>query len=482
MMLLNQLFKNIKEDLPADLKNIEINNIRFDSRKVAGNDLFVAIKGFQTDGHDYLQQVYEKGAAAAVVEEIDQSLPLTQVKVDDSRTALSLLAYNFYADSLEKMLLVGITGTNGKTTTSYLVRSILQASGLPCGLVGTIHYIIANKPVDAWNTTPESVDLYEMLAEMQKKGDKACVLEVSSHALALSRVLGLEFKAAVFTNLSRDHMDFHPTMEAYFKDKAKLFDQLSEDGPAVINADDVYGKRLSQSINNHVAYGHSEQCDVFLKKQDLAADGTHLQIATTVGDIDIHSRLIGDFNTDNILAAVAVATALKIDRENIKKGIENLNAVPGRLEPYDLKSGALAVIDYAHTPDALEKALTTVRKITQNKLMVVFGCGGDRDRGKRPEMGKAAQQYADILFITDDNPRTEDSRSIIDDILQGVQQNENVNIIYDRREAINAAVRRAGRGDVILIAGKGHEKYQVIGKVKHDFDEVAIIREAEQYA
>ena len=482
MKRLKDLFINTGEALPGNLKSVEINRIQYDSRKIQKGDLFVAIKGFQTDGHAYLEQAYEKGAIAAVVEEQNKDIVIPQIKVKNSRAILAEVAYNFYAPYLEKLVLIGITGTNGKTTTSYLVRSILNSSGMSCGLVGTIHYIIGSRAVDAWNTTPESVDLYEMLAEMQTTGNKACVLEVSSHALALKRVLGLKFNAAVFTNLSRDHMDFHPDMESYFNDKSLLFNQINSEKGAVINNDDLYGKRLIQKLPEAVRFGNKPENTVFPVKQKISEKGTIMSISTPTGTFDITSGLIGDFNISNILAAVGVGISLGLSLEQIKLGLENLNAVPGRLETYPLKNGALAVIDYAHTPDALEKALKTVKKITHNKLRVIFGCGGDRDRGKRPEMGKVAQSLADIVYITDDNPRTENPQNIINDILKGINRNENVHIVYNRRDAIHLAISDSEKGDVILIAGKGHEKYQIIGKVKHDFDEVAIIREAETNA
>lgn len=482
MIQLKQLFKGIVAELPHDSDHVDINYIQYDSRKLQSGDLFIAIKGFQSDGHDFLQQAKEKNVAAAVVEEIRDIPGLLQIKVNDCRIVMSRLAYNFYKEYLEKMILVGITGTNGKTTTSYLVKSILDTAGISCGLVGTIHYVVGNNLIDAWNTTPESVDLYAMIAEMQKNGNKACVLEVSSHALALHRVLGLKFDAAVFTNLSRDHMDFHESMGAYFKEKSRLFEQLSEKGTAVINHDDAYGKKLIGTAGNGFTFGNEKVCDLYCENSETTADGTKLRLKISGTVVEIHSKLIGDFNTSNIMAAAGVGAALGLDYNLIKEGIENLKAVPGRLEAHKLTSGGLAVIDYAHTPDALEKALTTVRKITAQKLIVVFGCGGDRDRGKRPEMGRVAQKYADIIFITDDNPRTENPKLIINEIISGIIMNDNIHIIYNRRDAVTKAVQSAGRGDVVLIAGKGHEKYQIIGKVKHNFDEVLIIREAEQNA
>ncbi len=405
-----------------------------------------------------------------------QDIPLKQVVVKDSRFTMARLAYGYYKKYLDQIDLIGITGTNGKTTCSYLIHSIMEAAGVSCGLAGTIVYIIGTKKIDAWNTTPESIDLYEMLARMQQAGNKACVLEVSSHALALNRVAGLKFKTAVFTNLSRDHMDFHSDMESYFSAKNKLFQQLSASGTAVINNDDPYGRRLLRNPGD-ISFGVSKESLVYAKQWDTSIKGTEVLISTAKGEININSPLIGDFNIYNILTAVATGLAQDIPVEIIKKGINKLKIIPGRLEPYPLNNGAIAVIDYAHTPDALEKALNTVRKITKNKVIVLFGCGGDRDKGKRPEMGRIAQQLADVIFVTDDNPRNENSFNIIDDILAGMKKSDRVHTIPKREQAIKEALKSSHKGDIVLIAGKGHETYQVIGSTKYPFDEAKIIRE-----
>jgi UDP-N-acetylmuramoyl-L-alanyl-D-glutamate--2,6-diaminopimelate ligase len=477
-MFLNKLFKDIT-DIPDEKFNaIEIRKIQYDSRKIEKGDLFVAVKGFKSDGHTYLQQVQKMGAAAAVVQEIKPGLNLVQIPVKDTRKVMALLAYNYYRENLKKLSIIGITGTNGKTTCSYLIQSMLQTAGISCGLAGTIHYIIGTRKIDAWNTTPEAVDLYEMLSGMQQDGNKACVLEVSSHALALNRVSGLNFKAAVFTNLSRDHMDFHSDMEEYFSEKRKLFTQLSTDGCAVINMDDNYGKRLTVQAEK-LTYGLNSSSDVYPAEWKMDSYGTQLNINTPLGEIKIYSALIGEYNVYNILASVATGLAMKLSLQNISKGIESLKSVPGRLEKYVLGNGALAVIDYAHSPDALQNALETLRKITRGKLICLFGCGGDRDKGKRPQMGETAQRLADVVFITDDNPRTESPQAIIDDILAAVKLNDQIHVVPDRREAIRQAVRFAGKDDVILIAGKGHENYQIIGTSKYNFNEAEIIRETD---
>lgn len=480
-MLLTDLFKNNIELLNSDVELVEINEIQYDSRKIQKGDLFVAVRGYKTDGHKYLQQVYDQGAAAAVVEEVNPHIGIPQIVVKDSRAAMAALAYTYFEKQLQKIDLVGITGTNGKTTCSYLIHSVLEAAGISCGLAGTIHYIIGKNKVEAWNTTPEAIDLFGMLALMQQSGNKACVLEVSSHALALNRVKGLQFKAAVFTNLSRDHMDFHKDMDTYFLEKCKIFSQLSPNGYAVINSDDPYGRKIKRD-GNRFTFGTSPQADIHAENWLTDVSGTQLDVSTPQGSISINSSLVGAFNVLNILSVVATGLALNISLKDIQQGIDNLKSVPGRLEKYPLKNGAMAIIDYAHTPDALEKALKTVRKITQHKLIVLFGCGGDRDKGKRPQMGQVAQELADIVYVTDDNPRTEDSTTIIKDIMAGMDQDENVKVISNRREAIITAIKNSMEGDIILIAGKGHETYQIIGTIKHDFNEAIIIREAENYA
>ncbi len=480
---IKELFAGSGESVSGAAAEISVSGVQFDSRRVQAGDLFVAVRGFKTDGHRYLPVAHEKGALAAVVEEISPEVPLPQIQVKNARRVLAYLGANFYRPEIDALTLIGITGTNGKTTTSYLVRSVLQNAGWPCGLLGTIQYQIGSQTLAAWNTTPEAADVAAMLFQMARENFKACVMEISSHALALNRVDGLRFAVGVFTNLTRDHLDFHKTFEDYFASKCHLFDLLLPDGTAVVNMDDEYGKKAIDRIRQTVlTFGQNPLADVHPLKTRVTLQGIEMTCATPFGSIDIRSALTGDFNVQNILAAVAVGLALHIPLNAIRAGIASVTHVPGRLESYEIKPGVRAVIDYAHTPDSLQKALKALRPMTEGRLLVVFGAGGDRDRGKRPLMGQVAESLADVVFVTSDNPRNEDPQKIIDDIVQGMHDAGKRRVILDRKEAIFAAVQEARPGDVLLVAGKGHETYQIIKGKKFDFDEVAILKEAAKRA
>ncbi len=476
---LKELFEGIEFQLTDELAGLPVSGVQYDSRKVKKGHAFVAIRGFATDGHRFLANAVENGASVLIVEEQQPSLAVPQVVVPDTRKILGKLAFNFFSPEIEQLALVGITGTNGKTTTSFLVQSILNEGGLTAGLIGTIQYQIGSQRLDAWNTTPESVDICQMLFDLHQQNYKACVLEVSSHALSLHRVDALKFKVAVFTNLTRDHLDFHKTLEDYFETKMKLFSLLAFDGNAVVNIDDPFGAKALDRIEQPVmTFGRKKSADIHPLQAKVTMDGIDLRLSTPFGEVEIRSSLTGDFNVQNIQAAVGVGLAMGLPLETVKRGVEKVKHVPGRLESYQVKPGVRAVIDYAHTPDSLEKALQTLKKLTAGRLIVVFGAGGDRDRGKRPLMGRVAEQNADVVFVTSDNPRTEKPEKIIDDILEGIEYPENCRVIVDRKEAIFAAVKEAQSGDVILVAGKGHETYQDVNGVKHPFDEVALLKEA----
>jgi UDP-N-acetylmuramoyl-L-alanyl-D-glutamate--2,6-diaminopimelate ligase len=449
-----------------------VSSLTYDSRNVQAGSLFVAIKGFSVDGHDFLKQAAEKGAVAAVVENIDETINLAQYRVSDTRQALPQMAAEFYAPEIDAVRKVGITGTNGKTTISYLVKSILETAGIPCGLIGTISYQVGEEIKQAWNTTPESTDLYHMLYQMHQQGQQSCVMEVSSHALSLHRVAGLKFEAAVFSNLTQDHLDFHHDLESYFCAKKRLFDYLEPDGTAILNSDDSYGRRLSEQLDCHqITYGFNETARVYAREYKSDISGIRLTAQTPVGEVAVKSPLIGKFNIENILAALAVGCALHIDKVHLAKGIACLERVSGRLEPIAMKNDRIAVVDYAHTPDALEKALTVLKELVAGNLWVVFGCGGNRDKTKRPLMGAIAQKIADKVVVTSDNPRFEAPDAIIEEIIAGMKQTGDMHVNADRREAIGYALMHSVKGDIILIAGKGHEDYQEIKGVKYPFDD-----------
>jgi UDP-N-acetylmuramoyl-L-alanyl-D-glutamate--2,6-diaminopimelate ligase len=483
MKTLTEIFRNSPIRVPKEYAEIRISGVQFDSRKVKPGDLFVAIPGFKVDGHLFLKAAAGKGAVAALVNQTMPLLDLPQLVCADTRAALSMAAYGFHAEKIEKLKLVGVTGTNGKTTTTYLIQSLLNHAGLASGLIGTIAYDTGKKRIEAWNTTPEAADLGAILTESHDSGLKAVVMEVSSHALDLKRVAGLQYDVAVFTNLTRDHLDYHQTEEAYFQAKRSLFAQLKGDGRAVINCDDPFGRRLIDEIGGEpLTFGFSESAAVRLLDWSSSQSGTRLTVSLSGQGVVIQTRLISRFNMENILAALGAGMALNIAPEMLVAGIESVKRIPGRLEVFDCGRERRAVIDYAHTPDALEKALGALREITSGRLICVFGCGGDRDKGKRPQMGRIAEENADLIIVTDDNPRTEDSQAIINDIVAGMSQPEKRKIISNRRTAIFQAVRLAQPNDLILLAGKGHEQYQEIKGVKFPFNEADIIREASSNA
>jgi UDP-N-acetylmuramoyl-L-alanyl-D-glutamate--2,6-diaminopimelate ligase len=477
--------KNLKEILDGveftekiTVRDCTINQLVYDSRKANPHSLFIAIKGFKADGHDFLNQIATQGVPAAIVEHRDSQVQIDQYPVKDSRLEMARIAVNFFSPELQKVKLVGITGTNGKTTTSFLIRAIMESAGIRSGLIGTISYQVAGQAIKAWNTTPESIDLCNMIYEMYSKNQRGCVLEVSSHALALKRVEYLKFSVGVFTNLTRDHLDFHTDMENYYAAKKHLFTLLSPKGQAVINSDDPYGKRLCQELSqNLIDYGFSDRARVYPLNWQNTLNGLQLTVRTPVGDLDINSPLIGKYNIENILAALAAGLAMNFDLKTIKSGIEMIKSVPGRLEIIKTAQGKAIVIDYAHTPDALEKSLLVLSQLAHNQLWVVFGCGGNRDKSKRPIMGSIAEKIADRVVVTSDNPRFESPQDIIDEILGGFSSRQNVYVEINRRAAIAYALENSKSGDTVLIAGKGHEDYQEIQGKKYPFDDRTIVSE-----
>jgi UDP-N-acetylmuramoyl-L-alanyl-D-glutamate--2,6-diaminopimelate ligase len=466
-----------------------VTGIGYDSRTVTPGQVFVALKGRNADGTSFARQAIERGAAAVVSEQAaPPGVHIPWAIVEDARLALAVLAATFYREPSGEMRVIGITGTNGKTTTAYLIASIFEAAGIPCGILGTVAYRVG--PGDegvreASRTTPEAPDVQGLLREMVDRGCGACAMEVSSHALSLRRVDGTIFAAGVFTNLTRDHLDFHADMDDYFHAKRRLFEMLPRDAPSLVNMDDPRGPSLLDAGGRPVTYSINRTADVTPGSLSFSLEGLDFDVRTPRGTVHVRSKLVGRPNVYNILAAVSTATALDIPFDAIERGLQSLDGVPGRFQVVSgPKDEVTVVVDYAHTDDALRNLLETARPLAHGRLVTVFGCGGDRDRAKRPLMGAVAGRLSDLIVITSDNPRSEDPARIIEEIQRGITADTRREgaprplAIVDRREAIAKAIEVAAPGDVVLIAGKGHEKYQVIGNRVLPFDDVAVAREA----
>jgi UDP-N-acetylmuramoyl-L-alanyl-D-glutamate--2,6-diaminopimelate ligase len=475
----------------------QVTGVEYDSRQVATGSVFVALKGQRADGTTFAQQAVVKGALA-IVSESDPPAGWTGtwLKVADARLALAALAATFYGHPSDDLLVVGITGTNGKTTTSYITAAILDEAGVRCGRIGTVTYDVGTEERDAPRTTPEASDVQQLMREMVANGCGACAAEVSSHALVLKRVDFVRFAVGVFTNLTRDHLDFHGDMASYFAAKRRLFELLPSGAAGVVNIDDPYGMELAASLTRKLSYGIDQPADVNPGPLDLSLAGTRFEVRTPRGAFEVSSALPGRPNVYNILAAVSVGIALDLPQRAIQQGVRRVAHVPGRFqvvsEPTD---DIVVVVDYAHTDDALKNVLETVRPLAKGRLITVFGSGGDRDRTKRPLMGAVAARLSDLVVLTSDNPRSEDPAQIIEEIKRGIVPPSDRPAMHqgqvlppirvtpyltlvDREAAIDRAIREANPGDVVLLAGKGHEKYQVIGERSLPFDDVAVARAA----
>ena len=501
-MKLGELISALMVNRPASgpWTQREVTAVVQDSRRAAPGSLFVAVRGFHSDGHRFISQAVGQGAVAVIAEEsaVVKALPDTPViRVPDSRKALARLAAKFYGYPSRRVKLVGITGTKGKTTTSYLTRSIIEAAGHSAGLIGTIDYRIGDRVYPAPNTTPESLDLQALLSEMAEQGARYCVMEVSSHALALGRTDECVFEAAAFTNLAHEHLDFHKTMDEYGAAKMLLFSGLSPDKTAVINADDSSASGIIRSTTARViTYGITAHADVRPTGTiGHNISGLSFSLSTPAGEIGIRSSLVGRHNIYNILAAVGLGIALGFSGEAVATGIEQMKAVPGRMEKVDAGQPFGVLVDYAHTEGSLRSLLEAVREMAGKRVITVFGCGGDRDSAKRPKMGAAAIAQSDVVIITSDNPRTEDPLAIIGEIEAGMRAagfrvpvGETLRggpagkkpylVTPDRAEAIKRAIAMAETGDVVVLAGKGHEDYQIIGEKKFPFDDREEARKA----
>ena len=467
----------------AQTQDVEVHAVQYDSRKIGRNDLFVAIPGTAVNGQRFVDEAIGRGATVVVLED-DAAVPdalflhthVVKIVVQNARKALAVIAANIHGRPSEHLRLIGVTGTNGKTTTTHLVRAALEAQGDRVGLIGTIQYDLGGEQIPATHTTPESLEVNALLARMVERGCTAAVMEVSSHALAQSRVHGLTFAAGVFTNLTQDHLDYHGTMDAYFDAKKKLFDQLPDGAVAVTNADDPRGDAIVEGTRARVLrYSMTHSADITVRNLAMGVGGMQCELVTARAATPVQTMLTGRFNVANILGAFGAAVGMGVAPEAAARGIGGVRAVRGRFEQIVSPRGWTAIVDYAHTPDALENTLRTIRTLlgtdSGGKIITVFGCGGDRDRTKRPLMGAIASRMSDVTIVTSDNPRTEDPIAIIRDICAGVQPGAAVQTEPERRAAIARALGMAAPGDVVLIAGKGHEDYQVVGTTRTHLDD-----------
>lgn len=477
----------------AGLADAEVTAVVHDSRAVTAGAIFVAIKGARADGAEFAADAVARGALAVVCETaLDSVSPALWIPTTDARLALAELAAVLHGRPSESLTVVGVTGTNGKTTTTYLLAAVFEAAGWPTGRLGTVTFRVGPSDADehdASHTTPEASDVQRLLREMVARGCRACAMEVSSHALVLHRVAGVRFAAAIFTNLTRDHLDFHGDMQQYFAAKRRLFDLLPAGAPAIVNVDDPRGRELAESLPRVITYAIDQPADVRATDIQASLDGLAFDVATPAGSIAVRSPLVGRPNVYNMLGAIGAAVALGVPRDAIERGLARLDRVPGR---FQMVSGPAddvrVVVDYAHTDDALKNLLETARPLARGRLIVVFGCGGDRDRTKRPLMGAVAGRLSDLVVLTSDNPRSEPPDRIIEEITRGLAPAADpgspprprvaFEVLPDRRKAIERAILQARPGDLVVIAGKGHEKYQVIGTRTLPFDDVEVARAA----
>ncbi|TYP54947.1 UDP-N-acetylmuramoyl-L-alanyl-D-glutamate--2,6-diaminopimelate ligase [Thermosediminibacter litoriperuensis] len=476
-MKVGQFLKTLSEIVDVrGSTDIEISSIAYDSRKVEKGSLFIAIQGFKLDGHDYIREAVSNGAVAVIGEkEVDLSEDVLYIKVKNSRKALSEVSSLFFGKPAERLNVIGVTGTNGKTTTTYLIKAILDEAGYSTGVVGTIGIRIKDRLLPAERTTPESLELNQIFSEMLKEGVEYVAMEVSSHSLKLHRVDHIKFEVGVFTNLTQDHLDFHASFEDYYASKKKLFDLSRK---AVINVDDESGERLCRELNIPVlTYAVEKNADVRAENVAISSDGVSYDVCAGGKRRKIVYRVPGRFSVYNSLAAISACLFLGIDLDTMTKALEKVRGVPGRFEPVDEGQNFTVIVDYAHTPDGLENVLNAIKTFARGRIITVFGAGGDRDRGKRPLMGRVVSEHSDYFIITSDNPRTEDPQAIIDDIEKGIMEKSKYEKVTDRREAIKRAIEMASGGDVILIAGKGHEDYQIIGDKILPFDDREVVRE-----
>lgn len=488
-MKLTQLIKHLdKYEIYSDINDFNVKGVSPHSKKIADNYIFVAVQGSRYDGSAFIEEAVRNGAKAVITSLENSPFPPLEkggeggifnncykgvnfIKIVDPRKALSDLAAEFYGNPSKEIKVTGITGTNGKTTISYLLEAFLRESGRQCAVIGTINHRFKNKIIDSKNTTPGAEIIQRMLSEMLKEGINYCLMEVSSHALDQERIQAVEFDSAIFTNLTQDHLDYHNTMENYFQAKAKLFKNLNKQSFAVINNDDAYGRMLiSLTAAKKITYGIYNTADIMAKEIKFDISGSEFVLKYKGKEIKLKTSLAGLYNIYNILAAVCFCVKERIDLSVIAAALENFSGVPGRLEKIDTGKDFLVFVDYAHTPDALNNVLRTLRQLCDRRIIVVFGCGGDRDKTKRPKMGHLAVELADYAIITNDNPRSESPEDIVNDIKKGISK-DNYCVVLERKQAIEKSLSMASSGDIVLIAGKGHENYQIINNQILEFDD-----------
>ncbi|HXF97316.1 MAG TPA: UDP-N-acetylmuramoyl-L-alanyl-D-glutamate--2,6-diaminopimelate ligase [Gaiellaceae bacterium] len=474
-MQLDALIRALAPSAVLGAQPVEIGDLAYDTRQVTPGALFFCVPGARADGHDLAREALRRGAAALVVErELDVRAP--QLLVPDARAAMAVAADVFFGEPTRELELAGVTGTNGKTTTAFLLHAMLAAAGRRPGLVGTVRWVVGGEERPAPFTTPEAIDLQRLFREMLDAGDRSAAVEASSHGAALRRLDRVRFDALVFTNLSQDHLDLHGTMEDYFQAKRRLFTG-AQPPPAAVNVGDAWGRRLARDLADAhraplLTFGFAEDAEVRPEGLELTAQGSRFRAA----GIDLETPLRGRFNVENVLGAVAAGILLDLDEEAIAEGVARVEQVPGRFEAIEEGQPFTVLVDYAHTPDSLAAVLDAARELADGRVLVVFGAGGDRDRGKRPLMGRVAADRADVVVVTSDNPRSEDPLAIIEDVLQG--SGLDVEIDPDRRSAIRRALSLAEPGDVVVVAGKGHEQGQEIAGEVRPFDDREVVREA----
>ncbi|MBU1887756.1 MAG: UDP-N-acetylmuramoyl-L-alanyl-D-glutamate--2,6-diaminopimelate ligase [Candidatus Omnitrophica bacterium] len=487
-MKLGKILKNISGVRKADGKvSIDINGITSDSKAVKDDYLFIAVKGSRYDGLEFIEEAIDKGAAAILSDAVNNPGFFHRkgpafIYVDDARRALSEVAMGFYGDISSKMRLIGVTGTNGKTTTTYLLEALLEERLEKTGVIGTINYRFGKRLIPATNTTPGAPDLYFLLSGMRKNNIKTCILEVSSHSLEQGRVDTLQFDIAVFTNLTSEHLDYHKDMDSYLASKQKLFKKIKKGGHAVVNSDDPASIKIVENVisaedTKLITYGIDKKSDVMAMDIESSAQGLRFRLCAVGSETIIESRLIGRHNIYNILASAACGIAMGMGLDAIRSAVSKVVSLPGRLEKIDCGQDFLIFVDYAHTENGLENALKSLREIGPKRLFSVFGCGGDRDRTKRPVMGRVSTDLSDKVFITSDNPRSEDPIGIINEITSGISSGKNNYVVeQDRFKAIEEALKEAQKGDIVLVAGKGHETYQIFKNVTLPFDDREVVR------